>query len=308
MGSDALYTIVEPYFFGERYPKYTRKFTNIDGFYSNETHRKLGDYLRAYYHKGGVNLMGMYNCYDCTSTDNIYISPSSVEVGNIQHRIALVPIKYNKTYTVSLESISQFRIAPVLYHNGNLVYIYDDSNTLVDATNTYLQNVQTKPLSTFNAPWLFSVNLSADMSDKVLRQLYDRQGDLYLMIDLIFSNKSTIIVLEGDYSTKKSQDYEIINLEQEDQMYYSPLLQMYNTEFAVPYSDNLVQYLTHHAIADDEQNDYNVRKLREELGLDPKGTYDNEVRAKVFNIALKSPKTFKADIYGYVDSNVERVI
>lgn len=215
IGDDAIFETVEPYFFGQHHSKYTRTFTNIDGFYSNETHRKLGDYLRMLYHNGGVNLMGMYNCYDCTSTDNIYIGSSSIEVGQVKHRIALVPIKYNKTYTVSLESNSQFRVAPVLYHNGDLVYIYDDSNALVDATNTYLQNIQTKPLSTFNTPWLFSVNLSTNMSDKVLKQLYDRQGDLYLMIDLIFSNKSTIIVLEGDYSTKKSIDYEI-NLRQDN--------------------------------------------------------------------------------------------
>ena len=91
-------------------------------------------------------------------------------------------------------------------------------------------------------------------------------------------------------------------------MYFSPLLQMYNTDFAIPYSDNLIQYLVSYAIFNNEENAYNIRVLREKLGLDPKGDYDDEVKAKVFNIALNSLRTFKTDIYGYVDSNVERVI
>ena len=303
VGDTASFEVIEPYYAWQPHIKYTRRFTNIDGFYSKETHRKLGDYLRAFYSNGGVNLMGMYNCHNCTSADNICIDDNEVvQSSKDNHKITLVPIKFNKPYTVSLESKSQFRIAPVLYSNGNLVYIYDDSNALVDATNTYLQNVETKALSSFNAPWLFSVNLSSTLSDKVLKQLYDRQGDLYLMIETIFSNQSTLIVLEGDYIEKQSADID------SGDIYYQPLLQMYNTDFDIPYSDNLIQYLTHYAIFSDEGNEWNVRKLREKLGLDPRGDYDDEVREMVYQMALQSLKTFKADIYGYVDSNVERVI
>lgn len=162
----------------------------------------------------------------------------------------------------------------------------------------------------FNDPFTFEVDLSADIGDDdVLKQLYNRQRDLYLMIELSKANDTTIIVLEGNYASKKSLNYQVQGEHPSDEdLSYSPLLQMYQMDSQIPYSENLIQYLLSSAIYSSRENDYNVRKLRIELGLDEKGGYDSKVRTMVFNKTLQSSTSFKGDIYGYVDSNAEASI
>lgn len=313
---DAEYNVLDIYLPWNKYDKYTRKHTNTEGIYSSRTHRRLGDYLRAFSYNNGVNLMGMYNCYDYTSANNIKVVASDnnfiveyhIELDdNQQHRVALIPIKYNRTYTISLECKSSFYVAPVLYYDNHLVLMNDGT----DATNTYLSNaIKRYPMRAFNDPFTFEVDLSADIGDDdVLKQLYNRQRDLYLMIELSKANDTTIIVLEGNYASKKSLNYQVQGEHPSDEdLSYSPLLQMYQMDSQIPYSENLIQYLLSSAIYSSRENDYNVRKLRIELGLDEKGGYDSKVRTMVFNKTLQSSTSFKGDIYGYVDSNAEASI
>lgn len=324
IGDDGAYIVLEIYHPWQRYHKYTRTYTNTEGFYSNKAHRKFGDYLRAFIYNENVNLMGMYNCYDYTSADNINVVRTKDQWGQVSYsiganennerQIALVPIKFNKVYTVSLESKSSFYVAPVLYYDNHLIKI-NNGTKYVDATNMYLAPyVKEMASSSFHEPFTFGINIEdidieEEQRDSILKQLYDRQRDLYLMIDLKKSNDTTIIVLEGNYASQKTLDYKVEgDYITSENLSFSPMLQMYQADQQVPYSENLVQYLLANAIYSSKENDYNVKVLRERLGLDPKGDYDNEVRKIVFDKVLQSLTSFKGDIFGYVDCNAEAIL
>jgi len=319
LGDGAEYDILELYLPWHEYAKYTSTFVNKDGYYTSEVHKKLGDYLRALKYNERINLMPMYNCFNYTTAENLKVEGNMVEEviardENKSNKTFLIPIKFNKQYTISIESGSKFYIAPVLYCDNRLVNMYSgDMET--DITNIYLKNLKTLSFSQFEKPFLFSINLQ-DISDDddVLKSIYDRQECLYLMIQVNTSNQSSIVVLEGNYLGKTSIGSEIvydgeITEETANEIYcYNPQLQSYNTHSFAPYSDNLIQYLLASAIFNDRENEYNVQLVRNALGLKTKGAYDDEVRDMVFKQSMESLHTNKVDIYGYVDANVERVI
>ena len=317
--SNADYEFLELYLPWHKYVKYTDTFTNRDGYYTSEVHKKLGDYLRALKHNERINLMPMYNCFNYFTAENLIVKDGAIEEvvardESVSNKTFLIPIKFNQQYTISIESGSQFNIAPIMYYDNRLANVYIGGG-VVDVTNVYLKNIKTISYSQFEKPFLFEIKLE-DISndDDILKAIYDRQNCLYLMIQMSVANTSSIVVLEGNYLGKTSIGGEIIydgELTEEamDEIYaYKPQLQTYNTNQYTPYSDNLIQYLLASAIFNDRENEYNVKYVRGALGLDARGTYDEKVRKMVFDKALNSLYTDKIDIYGYVDSNVEKVI
>jgi len=263
--------------------------------------------------------MPMYNCFNYATAENLVVNNGVIEEviardENKSNKTFLIPIKFNKQYTISIESGSQYYIAPILYYDNRLVDMYV-GNTQIDITNIYLKGIKSLSYSQFEKPFLFEINLQ-DISnnDSILKSIYDRQDCLYLMVQMNFANNSSIVVLEGNYLGKTSIGSEIVydgELSEKvaDEIYsYKPQLQEYNTHSFSPYSDNLVQYLLASAIFNDRENEYNVQFVRNALGLTSKGTYDNEVREMVFEKTLNSLQTNKIDVYGYVDCNAEKVI
>ena len=83
----------------------TESFLSTSGQYDMDTHRKLGDYLRLLRSVYGLDLMPLYNCFNNYFVDNVDLSSGNLSSnGNSHYRVTLVPIKFNKDYTITMNS------------------------------------------------------------------------------------------------------------------------------------------------------------------------------------------------------------
>lgn len=209
LGEDALYKKISDYLFGTYYPKFTEKFICNDDYYTNETHRRLGQYLRCVRDCLDIDLMPFYNCWCDEYTSNFYINNGVVVEGSSDYKCVLVPIKLNRTYTLAMDCSSVIKIAPIFCDGVNLIAARaageDISLTekLCEVNNG--SNVTKKTYSSFKVPFTISIrNRSEDESNNdVLEQLFQRNEKyLYLLVQVAPSVTTTFIVLEGDYTNQ----------------------------------------------------------------------------------------------------------
>lgn len=67
--------IIQRFDFGSYYTNITEKISLENSFYDQETHKALGKYLDCLQTCYRINLKHMYNCYNGTIFDDIYINP-----------------------------------------------------------------------------------------------------------------------------------------------------------------------------------------------------------------------------------------
>ena len=202
LGIDGRYVTISPYIFPNKYPKCSQTFTSIYDYYDTDTHIALGNLLRVYRDIYGVNLMPFYNCYSGLHASGISIRTGTVKLREkTGYKVIQVPIKFNKTYTIAIDSNSSLNLAPALIHKGKLVSIEQADQTL-DLTSELCKfdgAVKEYTYSSFKLPFTYRLN-----NTSIFYQQYER--DLYLLIEVKLSNNSSIVVLEGDYTSldKKS--------------------------------------------------------------------------------------------------------
>ena len=135
------FKILYPYVFGNKYKGMTSSYrSNIKG-YDSKTHYCLGQYLRFVRDLQGLNLMPLYNCFNDEYARGISIQAGdALNQGTIElaeddnYKLLLVPVKFNQSYTVGLES-------PFPIHYGYI--FYSDTGYEQEATyqlNTLLAN------------------------------------------------------------------------------------------------------------------------------------------------------------------------
>ena len=132
----AEYEVVDDYLEGQDIIGITELFHSSRSYYDIETHKKLGEYLRLLRSMYGLDLMSLYNCYCSYYVENIDISQGRLlEDYNVQYKVTLVPIKFNRTYTIALNASSTVFMKPVIY-DGRLIksktgrsYVYDNQYT-----------------------------------------------------------------------------------------------------------------------------------------------------------------------------------
>ena len=132
------------FMFGETYAKHTQIFNSNSLSYDSDTHRYLGEYLRFYRDIFKTNLMPFYNCFNGIYTSKFYIDTKNNEIKQTfydiyaqgsedfnnkyyynknEYKIALVPIKFNRKYTVAVDCNSLVSIAPCFVSNGQLLTV-----------------------------------------------------------------------------------------------------------------------------------------------------------------------------------------
>lgn len=307
---------VENYLEGQDIINFTEMFISNRSYYDTDTHIKLGDYLRLLKSMYGLNLMSLYNCYCSYYVDNVDISRGRLYgEGNPKYKVTLVPIKFNKTYTISLSASSTIFMKPVIY-DGKLLRTANNKSFIYDNTYTEITKVSNIDLS-------HPVKISIHNTDPYAQSL---EKHLYLAIQLPTFNNSPITVLEGDfnnYITEVQYDSKIFKYATENDinrtfMSKPSLLVKSISETSItsiPFSDRLIEYLVGHTIDMRDEIAENIVRASEDFGYKDATlfTWDTEFRARLFDAYMKVKKKNPYllnynDILGYIDKDMELAI
>ena len=125
------YSIIDNYIYNKEYKSLTSTYiSNISG-YDSTTHRWLGEFLRFYRDYFGIDMMPFYNCFGNDYIDNVNFNSSSIFTGSSENtKLLIVPIKYNTTYYVAIDSTAPIEIQQGFYGPKGLM---NELNSVLDS-------------------------------------------------------------------------------------------------------------------------------------------------------------------------------
>lgn len=324
----AKYKLIGNFNYGMNILNVTSVYNSNVNYYDTNTHEKLGNYLRYVRDMKGVDLMCLYNCFSYRFTDSITLTTDSIgysEYFNNDYKVTLVPVKYNKTYTIGINSDFPIFIKPIIFNDSNMVKDYRTGKSLTQLLNyptqTYnsLKILEPITIRISNTP---KDGTTKEEQDILLLQKYEKY--LYVAIQIPANNDSQIVVLEGDYTNTTASPICSAQGVQQLPPYklselFSPIPSLLHGtgKDQVPFSDKLIPYLLSFTIDSREYIDENVEMVENKIGYKPKiknfapGIWDNNLRyALYYNYnLLNNAQLFPTkDIIGYVDCDVENAI
>lgn len=321
---------IKPYSFGDKIDGITTSFTSPISYYDSDTHKYLGEYLRAIRGYYGLNLLPFYNCFNNKYSSDFYLKEVggkielNIETTPTNYKILLVPAKFNKTYTIAIDSKESVIIAPIFYGNKSLA----SGTVITDLADELVSKGEVYNSLSFKSP----ITFDTDNMD----QYYNYEKFLYLAIQLSGNTSSNIVILEGDYTHAGVWDKQINILDPNTKNYIndvliSPLslLQMPGSE-VIAFSDRLIEYLTQNVITNVDDISENIirtqtycastickQKNGDQYTLPyTKGIWDDSLRLFIYDLMkqaksnLHTPLTSTGylDITGFVDKDSETII
>lgn len=272
-------------------------------YYSTELHKRFGEFLRNVRDLYDLNLMGMYNCFDYEIFQDVYIGYNSInnEYNLINgkdstKKILAIPIKFNKKYTVAIQSDKQLFVAPILKLPNNFEFF--------DSSNDNLKITQINK-SSFYSPFEISFDLNETQGD-----LYKYEQYLYMIIQIDSNNNSSVVVLED-----VNQGFNIISVDEQsnfessiNQIYKPKLLQI-NDGISYAYSNTIIQYLLHNVIDNIDNTPGNITYVKNLMGVENKSNYwENTLKYSAFlKYLLNLKQEQKTDEYGYIIQNLNEL-
>ena len=296
------YKVIRNYNMNDFIPNLTYKYKSNTSYYDAKTHYHLGQYLRYKSKLTGVNLMPFYNCFTGEYIDDVYItrnpdysfgtqgSVDSVipqfilaEGSNKAYKIASIPIKFNTSYTVAIDCQSEVYVGYRIYDADSGI-VHDANGD--DLSNALFTRYNLRYSSSFNKPFVVSCNY------ETVGAVTNLQNNLKLLIQVPYSNDSSIVVLEGDYTQSSSSVHNLLDdsLLDEDkgfkywcevnnlnftqyltQLEYNikvdpkPLLLLFNTRSSYPFSPRLIEHLLLNVVSSTETLTDNIKNLQKLL-------------------------------------------
>lgn len=301
-------------------------FMSKESYYDSTTHIKLGDFLRFYRSLTEINLLPLYNCFS-----NVYSSSFSITADGISSlinplvKIAAIPIKFNTTYTIALDSSSDVMLAPALLDGGDFLFVND-----VNITNLLYETEKVIHYPSLN--FLSPKTYRLDNTDPFM-QKYEK--GLVLFIQMSNNCDSSLVVLEGDYTNtsrkiinvekvvnkKDKEDNPIpdyyglrsLSDEEKDYIFTSDLsLLRMNDRCNYAFSDKLILYLLASAITSEEDIYNNILRVQEAINAEDyyaviPDVWDDRLRKILFDSYVDN-KEQSIDILGYVDNDMEKFL
>lgn len=303
---------------------YNYRFHSTINYYDNETHKYLGEYLRDLKGLTGLNLLPFYNCFNYHVINNLSLEKPSannkyksyVQANNKSYKTYIIPIKFNKLYTIALDSSYEILLRGIIYGPSGLITYkdgyYSDESELVNSFKII-------PQATFDKPFLFSIETTN-------ANLYQLEKYLYLIIQVPKSHESSITILEGDYTESGSirtsggvDGGEPVRIYEN---FYNLSLLKLNTKVAYAFSNRLIEYLLLSVINPNEELTDNIklvqkslykidniykRKLeRNEAYL---GYWDTEITNAIFRLIEKTINSnYLLDMDGNINKDIEKLL
>ncbi len=328
-------TIISPYKFDSSYPGFTSTYSSINDGYDSKTHYYLGNYLRYIRDLHDINLMPFYNCYNGEYVTDIFINTSTTttiangtEVTTIKHsiiqsdpnvrgkKVVSIPVKFGETYSIFVDCGTEVEIMCGFY--GNKGYISPTQTPAVEikTENKYvsLKYTSFRDGFTYTTP-------------KPEKSTYPYTRFFRMFIQLPLNTESSIVVLEGDYTTKDTAA--IDNFPTKARQNQTLLSDLSLTQIAgsvsYAFSDRLIEYLTYNVITGEETITQNISRVQQyasslinaklnhtepfNISLSTPDVWDTKLQTYLFNLAKESKYIQnKLDLTGYVDKDVEQVI
>jgi hypothetical protein len=198
------------YSYGQKILNYTKNLQIQNTIYDSYTHEYLGDYLRFQRDFANINLMPLYNCFSNRACPNLDLSFQVGTPGNTYnvkfktdqsfetalYKYYMVPVKFFKNYTIAIDSESSVEVCCCIYNE----YLDSDLNfsELPKLTYQCFGDLQ------FKTPVLYSKlqNLNGLLVDSINAEndLCQQEDNLKLILKIPANNKSSIVILEGDYT------------------------------------------------------------------------------------------------------------
>lgn len=278
-------------------------------YYSTELHKRVGDYLRllkGYYH---IDLMGMYNCFSYELFKQISIQEKIEQVYNEEKekfenvqtlslslnedkskKVLAIPVNFNNIYTIAITSYLPVYCALVVKFGNKIVSLNSLSN----------QVFQPKSLGSlrFETPITISTQLTEEQGD-----IYKYNNQLYLILQIEKTNKSSVVVLEGDYSSSYAMN--IVNSEGSKfntvPLLYKPKLLQFNTGVQYAYSNSIIPYLIKNVIDNNDATPENISYAKKLLAMkDDINYWTNNIKYLAYLKYLFNTYQFEQDQDGYL--------
>lgn len=323
------HTSGKTYVYNKKDLNYTETFRVKNGsIYDSAVHEYLGNFLRFHRDYYDINLRPLYNCFSNRLANNITMRVNGERFNSADKffKIYMIPVKLFSEYTIAIDCDS-----PVSRFCG-LYGVYLDSSEL----NASLQNstyIKYNSLS-FSQPVIYQK--LAEVS-KDLGYLSAHEKDLKLFIKLPATAKTSITVLEGDYSGynntvltkfsfngssiwKAASNKYITNYEPDrtDFAIFNPITTLklleINTGMSYPFADRLIEYLLNNVITPEDDLSDNIKRVQavrklNGIQFDCPGLWQDKIRHYAYDYMqdyrYHNTDDSDHDILGYIDKDVE---
>lgn len=337
--SNSQLALISPYKFGSSYPGFTSTYYSINDGYDSKTHYYLGNYLRCIRDLHDINLMPFYNCYNGEYVTDITIDSTTKTIiqsdPNVRgKKIVSIPVKFGETYSIFIDCSTEVEIMCGFY--GNKGYISPTQTPAVEikTENKYvnLRYTSFRDGFTYTTP-------------KPEKSTYPYTRFFRMFIQLPLNIESSIVVLEGNYTTKNIA-YSIVEipLDKKNEKKLIAAIDTFPTKVkqnqtllsdlsltqiagtvSYAFSDRLIEYLTYNVITSEETITQNILRVQQyasslinaklnhtepfNMSLSTPDVWDTKLQTYLFNLAKESKYIQnKLDLTGYVDKDVEQVI
>lgn len=306
-------------------PGITQSYVSNMSYYDEDTHRKLGEYLRYIKNMYDLNLMPLYNCFTYKLVDNLTLDVNSennlTQTSNTKYKTFLIPIKFDKTYTIALDSDFPVMMKAVFYNNR----LVKDRDNQFYLSNYLDESIIVHNNTQFSRPFTYVLpnTKAVDSSGRPCYQmLHNYEKYLYLAIQISADNDSSLVVLEGDYSRNGTSSITDVYGLRRDVNTTDAISAMLTSRLSLldrndgihhPFADKLIQYLLRNTIDTREDIDDNVANVEKAVGYMPEyqGMWDDNLRYLLFFNYMKLTNREELnflDILGYVDSDIEEAV
>ena len=326
---------------------YTKNLKIQNNVYDSYTHEYLGDYLRFQRDYRNINLMSLYNCFSNTLCPRLDISFDVVEdvidsttnkvtkkgyvakfdTRETNYKIYMIPIKLFQKYTIAIDCFTDVEVCCGFYGKYQYGSAYD---TIAEDTYRCFNSML------FNKPVLYDpvAGLKKYLDPRHPLEIAQHESDLKLFIKLPISNKSSIVILEGDYteytpstiikySPAKDDDFIVVNnhtqvnfdgdLDENIKHLVTPLqLLAQNTGISYPFADRLIEYLVGNAVTPVDDISDNIKRAKKVINAktnvlrDDEGVWEEIMQLILYNYASNNFNVrINHDILGYVDKDTE---
>lgn len=260
------YSHIEPYSDRRLLHGINDRFLSSSSRYDSDTHTYLGQYLRMYKSLHGIDLMPLYNCFNDDKTELFSIDNDSLEIIDYRSKndnVWLVPIKFNKKYTIYSDAQSVVKIKSCFVDRSGRVRQQDyplDDRLREKAIPVFGMQ--------FSNPYVYEIRCEEF-------SLMSMEPNLKLIIQIDKRHTGSIVVLEGDYSERPTNvinSSEFIKSVNYDKFVPNviPSLSVIGTGSNKPYSDRLIEYLLQNVVDSEDDINYNVLRIQQALGLENK--------------------------------------
>lgn len=314
---------VSGYIYGEKIQNLTSNLTISSSIYDQYTHEYLGQYLRFIRDYKGIDLMPLYNCFSSQIAKGLNFNvEKTIPTGRVKFKINtdderyyhyLVPVKFNQTYTLGIDASVPYDVCLLIYTGDK---VSDESKKLV------LHSFKTISGSTIRNPHILNTNIDSmfESSEYNIPYYISHELDLRLLIRLPKVVKSSITILEGDYSlntqtfgnvlapkyvyneggyTAKFKDEEGVEHEQDIPSFKSKyvlrditnvcklsLLDV-NSKVSYPFANRLVEYLLGNVVTNYDDISSDIERVQDDAYRDTQfegvyGIFDGNLKRSIY--------------------------